>query len=239
MRIERCRDRETALRTRSARRASTCWDADRAAMAEDLGARLAKAPSIVVHKLRTSKPGCDWLIARWEGLGRALESKGGWNESQKNLALDLLGTPAEFRDVPNPLLDDRPALVAAEVARLEALKAEAMDELDDLDRAAAEVGLGDDLDKPLTLVHRYEAACVRRMERAKRLLQQNRPALAKPATPRVETPADPGAPVLEAAVSPVGRREREPAAVPPQPPQSQPAGNRRSRRAAKARARRS
>ena len=41
LRIERCRGRESALRSRSIGRASLSWDADRRAEAEELGGKLA------------------------------------------------------------------------------------------------------------------------------------------------------------------------------------------------------
>ncbi len=166
--IERCQAHEISLRTRQAARAGLCWDEDRQADAADLGARLAKAPETVACQLRDTKQGCDWLIGRWEGLGRLLQAKGDWDAPQRRLALDLLGTPAELRDGPTPLdgdLGTREALIREQVGRLHALQAAALGELDDLERSAAELGLGGVgvTDKAIALSRRYEAACLRRM----------------------------------------------------------------------------
>ena len=46
VRIDRCRAHEQALRNRQARRAALCWEGDRRAEAEELGAKLAKAPAL-------------------------------------------------------------------------------------------------------------------------------------------------------------------------------------------------
>ena len=212
IRIDRCRALDEALRSRSAARASSCWDADREAEAEELGRKLSRSPSLVLHQLRRSKQGCAWLLARWQGLGRALENTGAWTDAQKKLALDLLGTPKEFREVPGLLDGDRCALVAEQIAQLDAWQAGPMADLDDLDRAHAEVGLGRDLDKPLNLVRRYEAACVRRMEKAlKAFDRKQRPA----AVPEVRTPV----------VTPIPVNAPQPALITPPPPipQSAPA----------------
>ncbi len=172
--IERCQAHEASLRTRQAARAAFCWDLDRECDAEDLGATLAKAPATVMPKLRRTKQGCRWLISRWTGLGRILEAKGDWDEAQTRLALDLLGLPKELRDGPTPLEGDRPALIRETVGRLEALQAGALDELDEQERADAEVGLGRDTDKAIALARRYEAACVRRLQWAQKQLQTGR-----------------------------------------------------------------
>src|SRR6267378_6097135 len=42
-----------------------------------------------------SRQGADWLIERWEGLGEALGTNGGWDEPQRRLAFDLLVFQAE------------------------------------------------------------------------------------------------------------------------------------------------
>ena len=176
LRIERCRDHDSALRARSAARASLCWEDDRREQVEVLGATLSKSPSLVAAKLRRTKHGCEWLVARWEGLRDALELQGDWDVAQKRIAMDLLGTPRELRTGDLPIRGDKKSLVAAQVAKLERARAEAFDELDEFERAAAEVGVSLEIDKALTLARRYEAANVRRMERAlKQLGNKGRP----------------------------------------------------------------
>src|SRR5690242_17965963 len=59
VRVDRCQADERAARAYAARRASLCWDDDRALAAEKLGKRLAKDPARVVLKLRKTLQGCD------------------------------------------------------------------------------------------------------------------------------------------------------------------------------------
>ncbi len=246
LRIERCQGQEGALRTLLAARASFRWDEDRGLAAEELGATLPKAPALVGRKLTRTRQGCDWMIGRWEGLGRVLDAKGDWDAAQKRLALDLLGTPAELRGGSTEADADLPskrALIAAQVARLAASKAEALDELDALEHEAAELGMGPDLDRDLILVRRYERACTRRMEWALGQLKKERPAL-RPATPTARPPARP---LVPPDPTPVAATPPPPPPVAPRPSpmpfatlsdvQAAP-GNRRDRRARKALARR-
>jgi len=190
--VEQCQAHANSLRTVQAARATLCWQTDRACDAEDLGASLGKAPATVARRLRATRQGCDWLLSRWVGLGRVLEVKGGWDEAQTRLALDMLGIPKELRDGPTPLDGDRSALIQAQVGPLEALRADALDELDEHDRAAAAVGLGRDTDKALALVRRYEAASLRRMQWAQKQLMAARAAAAPaPAPSPVKTATAP------------------------------------------------
>ena len=124
---------------------------------------------MVAMRLRGTKQGCEWLIGRWRGLDAALANEGGWDEAQVRLAIDLLGTPVEFRNVPTLLGDDRAALVREQVACLEALKGRSIEDDAD-DRAAAQLGLEPLEDRDLTLTRRYEKACARRMEWARKQL---------------------------------------------------------------------
>ncbi len=255
VRIEHCQAHENSLRTGQATRAALCWDIDRECDAEDLGATLARSPAKVARKLRRTKQGCQWMIARWEGLGRVLEFKGDWDEAQRRLALDLLGLSIELRDGPTPLDGDRPALIRDQLSRLRSLVAQALEELDEQERAAAEVGLGPDYDKSVSLCRRYEAACVRRMDQAHAQLRKNRKA--EPAEDRRPEPS-PEARALARESADLARRERMLSEHPvrPQPaPASAPApspirpmepaptlapagGNRKNRRARRALARR-
>ena len=226
VRIDRCRAHEEALRSRSIARAASSWAEDREAEAEVLGRKLSRSPSLVASQLRRTKQGCAWLLARWEGLGQALEAKGAWTDAQKKLALDLLGTPKEFRDTPGPLDGDKPALVAEQVALLRAKQDGPMAELDEFDRHDALDGLGADLDKPVATIRRYEAANLRRMEVARKQLGKGRPA-SLPVAPKVVVALQPESlpPVVEPA----------PVRVDLAPP----VANRKQRRALKARHRRS
>ena len=118
--------------------------------------------------------------------------------------------------------------------------ADAMAGLDEMKRADALDGLGLDLEKPLALVRRYEAACVARMERARKQIGKGRPSgiSRTTPTPRPVEPAPLPSPTPPAAVP-------KPASFPTAcPPSFSPivktarVGNRRERRALKAMARR-
>ena len=159
VRIDRCQHQERAVRRLHAKRANLRWDEDRRNAAEALGARLAQNPPLFARKLDGTKQGCEWLIARWEGLGAALAANGDWDAAQSSLALDLLGVPAALRNGPTPLDGDsgaRLALVRAEVDRLKSLNARAMAELDDCERELALQGFGPDLDGQLSAIRRFE-----------------------------------------------------------------------------------
>ena len=262
VRIDRCRDHEIALRSRAARRAALCWDLDRRDLAEELGAKLGKKPSIVARKLRDQaglrladralgapRPG----VGIRKRLGRGAEEAGN-------------GPARHARRVPQgPRRPGRRPRGAgpAQLAEIAALKADAMEELDAMERAAAEVGLGDESDRALRLVRRYEAACVRRFERARKQIGKGRPAPApaKAVPAPAPRPFDPPPPECgfadddeaEAFLRMVEEMEREgedveailermpasPAPVPVASPKPvAPVGNRRSRRALKAMARR-
>ena len=116
----------------------------------------------MVSRLLATKQGCGWLLERWQALGAALMERGTWTEAQRVLAVNLLGTPAEFRD--DPVWHTPADVVSDEVARLLLLKSTALDPLDALERAAAEKGLAVEPSEALTKVRRYEAACMRQFQ---------------------------------------------------------------------------
>jgi hypothetical protein len=172
VRIEVCQQEETAIRNDDITRASLCWDNNRRLAVEEVAAGLSKRPALVSRRLMCSKQGCEWLLVRWFTLGEVLRDRGEWSVADKALAVDLLGTPPEFRD--RPLEDTPAALVEREVALLERRLVEALDDLDDRERAAAEMGLDLDESKALARRRRYEAACLRRFMWASKLLEKNR-----------------------------------------------------------------
>ena len=135
----------------------------------------------MVSRLLATKQGCEWLLERWQALGAALMERGTWTEAQRVLAVNLLGTPAEFRD--DPVWHAPADVVSDEVARLLLLKSTALDPLDALERAAAEKGLAVEPSEALTKVRRYEAACMRQFQWAHNRL------LGRPADPRRASPS--------------------------------------------------
>ncbi len=144
VRVDQIERAERDLRGRLADRASVCWDADQRLAAEKLGKSLPRDPAIVALQLAQTPQGCDWLLERWAALERALVAHGVWTPSQKTLALDLLGTAAELRDLPTKL-DPFPGEDAAAtcltvargtIAHLKQYQAR-LQPLDDGERAAA------------------------------------------------------------------------------------------------------
>ena len=169
LRVDRCQRHESALRAIEAGRAATSWEADRRLEAEDLGETLAKKPSKVARKLASTRQGCDWLATRWEGLAATIRVGGDWDDAAQELALDLLGIPPELRKGPTPIDGDAPArraVAVAEIARLHALRADGLDDLDAFEREAAEEGLAVSFSRPMTLLLRYERASSRLVFRA-------------------------------------------------------------------------
>ena len=159
LRVERCQHHERALRSLQMMRAVRRWDADRRNLAEELGSRIDRQPAVVARKLASTRHGCEWLIERWEGLQLALATPEGWEEPQLTMALNLLGTPMELREVAAVAIPARrDEVVRAEIDRLRTLKAEGLDELDAFERAAAEAGIAPD-DRPRAEIKRYERSC--------------------------------------------------------------------------------
>ncbi len=156
LRVDRAGRMERRSRDRHSLQAGLTWDADRRLQAESLGSKLARRPSETVEALRQTPQGCDWLLARWEGLERVAAEDRVWSADQQALAFDLLGTPAPLRDGRGPT--GAPAEVARrEIAALKEHR-EAVAELDEVDRALAEADLSDESNLELRRLRRYESA---------------------------------------------------------------------------------
>ena len=65
--------------------------------------RVLADPSRHALKLQRNPQGCALMIERWEALGRIFRETGVWTETQRSLALDLLGVPIELRDGRTPV----------------------------------------------------------------------------------------------------------------------------------------
>ena len=197
VRMDRCRDTYLALCEDQANRAALCWDEDRRAEAEEIASRLKFDPARTRSRLEQNRHGCELLIERWEGLGRILGGSGIWDDSQRTMALDLLGVPLELRSgttaVDPPEGDESEAkvfrlvVVEAELDRLRRRKAQAFDLLDEHDRESAQAGIGAELSKPLKLIARYESAAWRRQQAALKILN-GRPRSPEPAA--IQPPAE-------------------------------------------------
>ena len=164
--LDRCSEMAIVDLQRVSDRAVLCWDGDRRAYVEDLGARLPRDPARVARALGRTKQGVDWLLERWEGLGEVLQAQGGWDEPQRRLAFDLLGVPAELRDgsLKVPPAADAPGLaglVDAQVARLREEQEACLIELDEATRSMAAAGMPFEEDAATARLRKYEAAARR------------------------------------------------------------------------------
>ena len=242
VRIDACRRNESDLLGCESGRASLCWNEDRRLEAEQTAAGLSKRPALVVRKLQRTAQGCDWMIERWEDLAACLDVAGEWTEIESSLALDLLGTPREFRaNVPwGP--DWLPSEVAAnELRRLKVLEHEALIPLDRVAREAAALGRAPEPSKAMSRLRRYETACHHRFQAALEGLANAKAIRPSTAEPCEESPPPASSPATspQLATEPTIKPSLAPSPAPtfrestrqtPRP------ANRRARRAAENRA---
>jgi hypothetical protein len=162
VRLDRLHEVEARRRQRVQLRARLCWNEDRRIAAENLGAQLSKNPGATVRKLRQTPQGCDWLIERWEALGRLLREFPTWDPCSTGIAFDLLGVPPELRAVdPSPGINPQ-TLVRTHVEEIKAHKAR-IQPADDFDRKTAESDLEDAPDVESRRIRRYERDLERRL----------------------------------------------------------------------------
>ena len=145
LRIDRLQRIERRRRLRRSIRAAFFWDDDRRIDVERLGTNLAAEPAAVKRALEQTPQGCDWILLRWSHLALLAREPAGWGDPERQLALNLLGTPADLRpvDLAVTFADPLP-IVAREVARLEAIKLGVVGDLDAFDRANVEADLIED-----------------------------------------------------------------------------------------------
>ena len=205
VRIDASRIEELDARRTRARRAVICWDDDRRRQAEELGARLAQKPALVLCQLLRTKQGCEWLIARWKRLAEVVEPGGEWNEAQHALAFDLLGLDRANRPRMPHWKGPEVELVLArsEIVRLERLVVDKLSDLDAAEKSAAARGLEIEANAETKRRRRYEAECFRRMHWAEKQLRDSQEKTA------VETPAEPPAPPVAPVPSPYFRSSPE------------------------------
>src|SRR6266446_2601171 len=142
-------------------RAAEFWDDDKLAEAAELAEELSKKPGAILRRLRGSKHGCMIVIERWGELDDVLARAGSWDEAQKSMALDLLGTSHAVRqhgtvlDVPEgvELTAHLRGIVRAEVAKLEERRDE-FTTIDEEERKLAMTG-NDPHDRAIQLLKRY------------------------------------------------------------------------------------
>ncbi len=198
IRLERCHQEESAIRLGESQRAAFCWDDDRRDEAAEIAGKLSKRPNLVSRQLQRTKQGAEWMIDCWRMLGKAHERNGEWTESQTALALDLLGTPIEFRD--DRTIDDPQATLAREIANLERRLTQSLNAFDEMERDAAIAGCPITPSKAMNNLRRHEAACLRRYQWAASQLQRVQPA--EPAPSTNQTQCDSGQDTRDDSVAP-------------------------------------
>jgi hypothetical protein len=192
IRINKCQDEERSTRDYEATRACLAWEIDKEAEAAVLGDKLGRKSEVVARQLKKSKYGCLWLHEQWTDLRGVLDVGETWNDHQLERVLDLAGMPREGRDELAPL-NDPAGLVNGKLCELEELIEQRHEHLDNVERTAAEKGMPVEPSKKLALLRRYEAACVKRMNAAMRMLKSatvESIAMIAPA-PVVESPPEP------------------------------------------------
>ncbi|WP_435008451.1 hypothetical protein P12x_005661 [Tundrisphaera lichenicola] len=174
IRIERCERIERRVRDRIAIEAEVSWEENRRLEACLLGEQLAHRPEAVVHQLRKSIQGCEWLMTRWAMLAHVADEKGAWTPDQTRLAFDLLATPGAFREgrEPGAALDfegrradapgDPAGVARREIAALKELR-ERVEGLDEARQSLARSDLRDFDDPELNRLRRYESTLHRRL----------------------------------------------------------------------------
>ena len=102
-RIEMCEDNLDVAFNRQCHRAKYVWDDDRRLDAAELAEKLPKKPQVISLRLKSTRHGCEFLIARWGILAGLLDDKTGWSDELKSQALDMLGVEPSHRAGPTIL----------------------------------------------------------------------------------------------------------------------------------------
>lgn len=167
MRIDRCLHMDFAEREAAAIRASNFWDDDHHTAAEELGRQLDQNPAFVVRKLRQTRHGCEWLVARWMKLASRARA-GGWSQEECGEARDLLCAPAGeacvLVELPEHDPEAQAQLAETEVGKLQMSLNGPLEAHDARERVLAESGLVFDISSSARLLRRYEAAGRRNLQ---------------------------------------------------------------------------
>jgi len=150
VKLDHCREDEAALRVLDVHRAEEFWDEDQARQTAELAEQLLRDPARASLALRDSHAGCELMLGRWERLGGVLDAGTPWDEPQRQMALDLLGVPAEVREARlteldgltgDPLREMCETIVVREIETLWPLsESEKLADREDLERDRAEQG---------------------------------------------------------------------------------------------------
>ena len=213
LRIERCERALEQVVDAHSQHARMTWNEDQHLAAATLISRLANNPTLYSARLQTTLHGVELMIEYWYRLLETLVEGSDWSEAQASTALDLLGIPTTLRDGRTPIDDpeaeaeaedeDGPAtsfrktLASGEIQRLVALRDEALQSIDDLERKQAIRGDVALLAGPAKLIQRYERDAWRRFNQSIKVLSRPTPSpearpIVKPVAPAARpTPPPP------------------------------------------------
>jgi hypothetical protein len=171
VKLDRAADLLVANADRVVGRARDFWDHDQRERALKLFKRLPKNPPQLAHKLAGTKQGALLLLERWEGLSVAALAAGDWDEPQREMALDMLGTPLELRSSSTVVAaagdkEALAALAAREIARLRSRVEQVLGPQDARNQADTIAGLRLADDDETRLLRCYESAARRDYNRA-------------------------------------------------------------------------
>ena len=147
------------------------WEQDQHERAQKLWKRIGKDPGLIACKLMGFKQGVELMISAWQELAAAVRETGDWDDAQRRLSLDLRGLHLVLR-VGNTLLagkvtpETMAATAAREIARLQSILDEWLDQQDEYDQDDALTGLVAEDDPTAKRLKRYERLALRDYDKA-------------------------------------------------------------------------
>jgi hypothetical protein len=186
VRIEMCDLDEENWRHHRAERAEYYWEEDRRAEAEKVFARIDRKPAQTVRTLRQSLQGARRLRTAFAALAARIarpaagEPPRPLDEAGRARCFDLMGldleerggegtSPLDLQGGPSgddaALVAHQAAVIAAEIAELDALTSEKYQDLDEKNRVDIMLGNFPGIDQQTRLIRRYRSEAERRRDR--------------------------------------------------------------------------
>ena len=100
LRLLRCEEEFHHLRSSRNLQAEWNWEEDGNIEAQKLFKKLASNPGLVTLELENSFYGCQLKLKMWHWIERTAVANQGLNEKERSNALDLLGIPHDYRQLP-------------------------------------------------------------------------------------------------------------------------------------------
>ena len=160
-RLDRCAELLIDNENRYIDRTLDYYEYDQRVRAVRLLEKIGRFPERTALGLSGFKQGVELMITTWQGLANALVHNGDWDDDQRRLSLDLMGLPIVLR-VGLPLLRGTvdqatmAATAAREIARLNDLLEDWLDEQYDYSHDDALAGLASEFDPTTKRLQRYE-----------------------------------------------------------------------------------